>query len=55
MNENAVVTVVVAGSEYKLLSTNELDGSYTLSSPAVAGDSIYIRTGKALYRIKRSS
>lgn len=52
LNENAVTTVVAAGPEYKLLATNELDGSYTLSSPAVAGNSIFIRTGEALYRIE---
>ena len=51
LNENGVCTVVAAGPEYKVLSTNELDGSYTLSSPAIAGDSIFIRTGKHLYRI----
>ena len=53
LNENAVTTVVSASSEYKLLSTNELDGSYTLASPAVSGNSIFIRTGKALYRIEK--
>lgn len=51
LNENGVSTVVAAGPEYKVLSTNELDGSYTLSSPAIAGNSIFIRTGKHLYRI----
>ena len=55
LNENAVTTVVSAGAEYKLISTNELDGSYTLSSPAIAGDSIFIRTGQALYRIAKGS
>jgi len=55
LNENGVTTVVAAGSEYKVLSTNELDGSYTLSSPAIAGDSIFIRTGKALYRVAKKS
>ena len=51
LNENAVTSVVAAGPEYKLLATNELDGSYTLSSPTVSGSSLFIRTGKALYRI----
>jgi outer membrane protein assembly factor BamB len=55
LNENGVTTVVAAGPEYKVLSTNELDGSYTLSSPAIAGDSIFIRTGKHLYRISKTS
>jgi outer membrane protein assembly factor BamB len=51
-NENAVTSVVTAGPTFKLLSTNELDGSYTLSSPAISGDSIFIRTGNSLYRIR---
>ena len=51
LNENAVTTVVAAGPEYKLLATNELDGSYTLSSPAIAGSQIFIRTGTHLYCI----
>lgn len=55
LNENGVTTVVAAGPAYKVLSTNELDGSYTLSSPAIAGDSIFIRTGKHLFRISKSS
>jgi outer membrane protein assembly factor BamB len=55
LNENGVTTVVAAGSEYKVLSTNKLDGSYTLSSPAIAGDSIFIRTGAFLYRISKPS
>lgn len=51
LNENGVTTVVQAGPVYKLLATNELDGSYTLSSPAVAGNQIFIRTGNYLYCI----
>ena len=51
LNENGVTTVVAAGSAYKLLATNELDGSYTLSSPAIAGSQIFIRTGTHLYCI----
>lgn len=51
LNENGVTTVVAAGPEYKHIATNELDGSYTLSSPAVAGNQIFIRTGSYLYCI----
>ncbi len=51
LNENGVTTVVKAGPEFKHLATNELDGSYTLSSPAVAGNRIFIRTGNYLYCI----
>jgi outer membrane protein assembly factor BamB len=51
INENAVTTVLAAGPEFKSLATNELDGSYTLSSPAVAGNQLFIRTGTHLYCI----
>jgi outer membrane protein assembly factor BamB len=50
-NENAVTTVVAAGPEFKVLATNELDGSYTLSSIAVSGKQLFIRTGTHLYCI----
>ena len=53
-NKNAVTSVVATGPTFKLLSTNELDGSYALSTPAVSGDSIFIRTGKSLYRIRKN-
>ena len=51
LNENGVTTVITAGPEFKVLATNELDGSYTLSSPAVAGNHLIIRTGTHLYCI----
>jgi outer membrane protein assembly factor BamB len=51
VNETAVTSVVEAGPEFKLLATNELDGSYTLSSPAVSGSQLFIRTGTHLYCI----
>lgn len=50
-NEKAVTTVVSAGPEFKSIATNELDGSYTLSSTAVAGKQLFIRTSNALYCI----
>ena len=50
-NEKAITTVLAAGPEFKLLSTNELDGSYTISSPAVADSKIFIRTSNHLYCI----
>ena len=52
-NENAVTTVLAAGPKYKLLATNELDGSYTLSSPIAAGRQLFLRTGEYLYCIAR--
>jgi outer membrane protein assembly factor BamB len=51
VNEKAVTTIVAAGAEFKNIATNELDGSYTLSSPAVAGKNLFIRTSQALYCI----
>jgi outer membrane protein assembly factor BamB len=49
LNEKAVTTVIAAGAEFKTIAANELDGSYTISSPAVAGKQIFIRTSQALY------
>ena len=54
-NERAVTTVLAAGPEFKVLATNELDGSYTLSSIAVSGDQLFIRTAERLYCIGNTS
>ena len=51
VNETAVTTVLEAGPQFKVVATNELDGSYTLSSPVVAGNQLFIRTGTHLYCI----
>ena len=40
-----------AGAKFELLATNELDGSYTLSSPSIAGGRLYVRTERFLYCI----
>ncbi len=50
-NEYGVTTVIAAGPAFKILATNELDGSYTLSSPAISGSNLFIRTGTHLYCI----
>jgi len=52
VNENAVTTVLKAGPEFGILATNELDGSYTLSSPVAVGSQLLIRTGTHLYCIE---
>jgi outer membrane protein assembly factor BamB len=52
VNEEGKTAVVKTGKEYELLATNELDGSYTLSSPAVSGSRLYIRTAFYLYCIE---
>ena len=51
LNENAVTTVLAAGPEFEVLGTNELDGTYTLSSPVSAGSQLFIRTATHLYCI----
>lgn len=53
LNEQGVTTVVATGPEFKILATSELDGSYTLASPAVSGKQIFIRTAAHLYCIGR--
>ncbi len=52
LNENAVTTIVSVGPEFKLLGSNELDGTYTLASPAVSGSQLFIRTSTHLYCIE---
>lgn len=51
LNENAVTTVLKAGPEFENLATNELDGTYTLSSMAIAGGRLFVRTSTHLYCI----
>jgi len=54
-NESGVTTVLAAGPEFKVLATNELDDSYTLSSLAVAGSQLFLRTGTHLYCIGKAA
>jgi outer membrane protein assembly factor BamB len=49
--ENGTTVVLAAGPEYNELARNELDGSWTMSSIAVAGNQLFIRTGTHLYCI----
>ena len=53
-NEEGITVVLAAGPEFKQLSVNELDGSFTLSSPVAVGDRLYLRTGDFLYCLARS-
>ena len=46
--------VLAAGPEFKQLAVNELDGSFTLSSPVAVGDRLYLRTGDLLYCLAKS-
>ncbi|HWL92801.1 MAG TPA: PQQ-binding-like beta-propeller repeat protein [Phycisphaerae bacterium] len=50
-NEDATTTVLAAGPEFKVLHVNRLEGGYTLSSFAVSGKRLYLRTANALYCI----
>lgn len=50
-SETAEIAVLEAGAEFKLLSRNVLDGSYTLSTPAAAGRELFVRTATHLYCI----
>lgn len=51
VNEHGVTTVFAAGPEFEVLATNELDGAYTLSSPAISEGRIYLRTETHLFCI----
>ena len=51
INEDGVATVVGLGQEsLEILATNDM-GAYTLSSMAMSGGRIYLRTAEALYCI----
>jgi outer membrane protein assembly factor BamB len=49
--ENAVTVVLSAGPEYNELARNELDGTFTMSSIAVSGSQLFLRTSTHLYCI----
>jgi hypothetical protein len=49
MNESCETVVLEAGPQFKVLATNRLEGSNGLSSPAIVGNEIFLRTSGALY------
>jgi outer membrane protein assembly factor BamB len=51
VGETAETVILQAGGEFKVLARNTLDGDYTLSTPAIAGEEIFIRTATHLYCI----
>ena len=55
LDENGNTSVLRAGDKFELLHTNGLDGVMSMSTPALAGDRLLIRTGKHLYSIRNSS
>jgi outer membrane protein assembly factor BamB len=54
-NENAVCTVIKPGRQFEVLAVNRLNEEQLMASPAVVGDSIFIRTEKHLYRVEKSA
>jgi outer membrane protein assembly factor BamB len=52
LSEDGDTFVIQAGPQYKLLGRNSLN-EMSLASPAVAGDSVFIRTATRLYRIAK--
>jgi outer membrane protein assembly factor BamB len=50
-NENAACTVIRPGRKFDQLAVNRLNEQKMMASPAVAGDSIFIRTEEHLYRV----
>jgi outer membrane protein assembly factor BamB len=51
-NEDSACTVIQAGREYKVLANNPLGNERLMASPAAAGNSLFVRTERHLYRIK---
>ena len=50
-SEEGKTSVLAPGREFKLLATNELK-ERIMTSPAVSGNTLFLRTDKALYRIE---
>ena len=50
-DEDGKTTVIEAGREYKVLAENQLDNGF-MASPAVAGNALFVRTRKDMYRIE---
>jgi hypothetical protein len=53
LSEDGDTFVIQVGPEYKLLGRDSLN-EMSLASPAVAGNSLFIRTATKLYRISRT-
>lgn len=53
-DEDGETAVVKAGPKFELLGKNKLDGSFTLSTPAAAGNQLFIRTANYLYCLEES-
>ena len=53
LDEKGVTHKIQAGSEFKVTGTNELD-EMCMATPAIAGNSLIIRTVSRVYRISTS-
>ncbi len=53
-NEESVTTVIEPARTFKVLAENRLEKEELLASPAVAGNALFIRTEKHLYRIENT-
>ena len=53
-NQDGKTTVLAAGREFKLLAENQLPDGF-MSTPAVAGHALFLRTRASVYRIETSS
>jgi outer membrane protein assembly factor BamB len=52
-DEDGKTTVLEAGRDYKVLAENQLDNGF-MASPAVAGNALFLRTRKDVYRIEET-
>jgi outer membrane protein assembly factor BamB len=52
-SESTETAVIAAGPTFKLIAKNSLDGTYTLSTPAIVDSEIILRTGAHLYCISK--
>lgn len=51
-DESSVTTVIEPGRQLKTLAVNKLNNEELMASPAVAGNSLFIRTGSHLYCVR---
>jgi outer membrane protein assembly factor BamB len=51
-NRDGETFVIAPGPAFELVATNRLDGQF-FATPAAVGDSLYLRTDSALYRIAK--
>ena len=53
--ENSATVVLTGFPEFKEIARNELDGTFTLSSIAVSGRQLFLRTSTHLYCIGKAA